>query len=141
MKTQKLSRFYDTSGFKHACYVYGYDSNSDYWKESEFIIMSDISLKEIELNSISDDFISLLEDLEKEKRLLIVYYFDNFLNLDYNGLCLKNYIKDDQIKTLACALFIEKWGYADNMNYVTGELRMKILANKYFGDDSIEYIY
>lgn len=129
-----MIKFYDTSSIL---------LETDLFKEN--FIISSITLNELEnikTSSNKDTEIKLaarrlLQQLHDNPNKYTVCIFQPSMT---EALIKKNIDITNDTKILACAIWIEKESYPDNLAFVTNDLALATIASLFFGQDSIEEV-
>ena len=129
-------RFYDTSSLLLM---------ADNFSDDQYYIISSISLNELEGIKSSN---TVDEDIKYAARRVLSYIDNSNGNVEviiYNKdmlSLLDNYdlVINNDTKILACALWYDKEVHPDETIFVSNDVLLKIIANLFFGDDSIESI-
>lgn len=129
-----MIKFYDTSSIL---------LETDLFKEN--FIISSITLNELENIKTSSNKDA---EIKLAARRLLQQLHDNpnkytvciFQPLMAEALIKKNIDITNDTKILACAIWIEKESYPDNLTFVTNDLALATIASLFFGQDSIEEV-
>ena len=129
-------RFYDTSSLLLM---------ADNFSDDQYYIISSISLNELEGIKSSN---TIDEDIKYAARRVLSYIDNSNGNVEviiYNKdmlSLLDNYdlVINNDTKILACALWYDKEVHPDETIFVSNDVLLKIIANLFFGDDSIESV-
>lgn len=129
-----MIKFYDTSSIL---------LETDLFKEN--FIISSITLNELENIKTSSNKDA---EIKLAARRLLQQLHDNpnkytvciFQPLMAEVLIKKNIDITNDTKILACAIWIEKESYPDNLTFVTNDLALATIASLFFGTDSIEEV-
>ena len=129
-----MIKFYDTSSIL---------LETDLFKEN--FIISSITLNELENIKTSSNKDA---EIKLAARRLLQQLHDNpnkytvciFQPLMVEVLIKKHIDITNDTKILACAIWIEKESYPDNLTFVTNDLALATIASLFFGEDSIEEV-